>query len=356
MELIPNLPDEIAADCLVRVPYISHCKLKSVSRSWRCLVNNPWFYQQRKATRTSEECIFMLQALPHQEGEPCANKAKPHKGALDYGITAYDPIRGACATLPPIPQFPTSIPLFSQCVSVREKLIVIGGWHPSTMRAVTCVFCYDVLTGRWARGADMPTRRSFFACCVSDQGIVYIAGGHDEEKNAVNTVEAYDLEKDAWESVPPMSKARDECGGFCMDGKLVVISGYETQSQGRFLSSGEVFNPRTRSWSWVENIWKIGRCPRSCVHSVGGLYSFCNQRVMRFNEKENVWVEEGSMPQGITVTCCATMGGGKIFVSGCDSNKVMCCYMYDTENGKWVEMERPKEFGGLVHCTSILEL
>ncbi|GLJ04656.1 hypothetical protein SUGI_0000750 [Cryptomeria japonica] len=356
MELIPDLPDEIAADCLVRVPYISHCKLKSVCRRWRCLVNNPWFYQQRKATRTSEECIFMLQALPHQEGEPCANKAKPYKGAPDYGITAYNPVGGACHTLPPIPQFPTSIPLFSRCVSVRGKLIVIGGWHPSTMRAVNCLFCYDVLNGRWVRGADMPTLRSFFACCVSDQGVVYIAGGHDEEKNAVNMVEAYDVEKDAWEIVPPMSKARDECGAFFMDGKLVVISGYETQAQGRFLSSGEVFNLQTRSWSWVENMWKIGRCPRSCVAFGCRLYSFCNGGVVRYNEKENVWIEEGSMPQGITVTACATMAEGKIFVSACDSSKVMCCYIFETENGKWVEMERAEGFGGLVQCATTLEL
>lgn len=105
----------------------------------------------------------------------------------------------------------------------------------------------------------MPTTRTFFACAVSpSDGRIYVAGGHDDNKNALKTAEVYDVEKNSWEILPPMSQDRDECHGVFLDGKFYVISGYSTESQGRFERSAEVFDPNTGLWNRVENMWSNG--------------------------------------------------------------------------------------------------
>jgi N-acetylneuraminic acid mutarotase len=154
---------------------------------------------------------------------------------------------------------------------------MIGGWHPSHWKAMNSVFIYDLSSCTWRRGADMPRVRSFFAYSVSPDGLIYVAGGHDDDKNALRAAEAYDVEEDRWEILPPMSQERDECQGVFIDGKFTVISGYATESQGRFEKSAEVYDPSTGFWSKLANMWSTGGCPRSCVAAFGHLYFFHKQ-------------------------------------------------------------------------------
>lgn len=200
----------------------------------------------------------------------------------------------------------------------------------------------------------MPTLRSFFGCCVSPQGTVYVVGGNDEAKIALPTAEAYDVENDRWDILPAMGRARDQCQAVFMDAKLLVISGYGTESPGKFEKSAEVFDPCTRTWKVVENMWRSGESPRSCVAAVGGLYCLRKEGVMEYKAEENVWVDLASMPaSGSRVYSCAAWGD-KIFVS-CGGDE-MECYMFEPGNGKWVVVERPQEFLAFVQCVTSLEL
>ncbi|GLJ04652.1 hypothetical protein SUGI_0000670 [Cryptomeria japonica] len=348
MVLFPNLPDEIAEDCLARVTYKSHHNLKSVSRAWRSLLKSPHFYDQRKAAGAAEQRIFMLQSFPLQHQK----SSNQQKTSPVYGIAVYDPVQGEWQRVPSIPELGDSVPLFSRCVSVKGKFILIGGWHPSNWQPINSVFIYDVLSGGWTRGADIPTLRCFFGCCVSPDGIIYVAGGHDQDKNALRSVEAYNVEKDEWESLPTMSKGRDECEAVFTDGQMVVVSGFETESQWRFERSAEIFNPQTRAWKVVENMWRRDECPRSSVVAARGqLYFFSLRGVIRYNATENSWAQVVNMPEDVSVSPCATAACDKIFVSGGDTG----CYMFEPQHGKWAAIQRPQGFRGFVQCAAILE-
>ncbi|GLT68107.1 hypothetical protein SLA2020_403660 [Shorea laevis] len=63
-QLIPGLPDEIAMDCLVRVPYKFHSNMKLVCQSWRSLVMHASFYQERRRSGTAEHLVCLIQPLP----------------------------------------------------------------------------------------------------------------------------------------------------------------------------------------------------------------------------------------------------------------------------------------------------
>jgi len=351
MEIIPNLPDEIGRECLLRVCYKSHEKLKAVCRNWEVTVNSHRFYADRKITGTSEQLICLVQAIPQVK-----SAEDKRQGAPVYGITLYDPLQGSWDRLPKIPQFSDGIPLFCHCVWVHQKLVVIGGWHPCNWEAMNSVFIYDFKSGTWHRGADMPRVRSFFACSVSPDGLIYVAGGHDENKNALRAAEVYDVEEDKWEILPQMSQERDECQGMFMDGKFTVISGYRTESQGRFDRSAEVFDPSTALWSRVENMWSIDGCPRSCVAAFGNLYFFRKQQAMSYNRKENIWELVASLPGDMNIVTCATVWRDKIFVSGSAcSGGDQVVYLLDN-SWKWTPIERPHEFEGFAQSAVTVEM
>jgi hypothetical protein len=351
MEIIPNVPDEIGQQCLLRVSYKSHDKLKAVCRNWEALLSSPQFYEDRKISGTSEQLICLIQAIP-----PGNSTEDKWQGALAYGLTLYDPLLGTWDRLPSIPQFADRIPLFCQCVWVEQKLVMIGGWHPSRWEAMSSVFIYDFTSCTWRQGADMPTVRSFFACSVSPDGLIYVAGGHDNNKNALRAAEAYDVKHNKWEILPPMSQERDLCHGICLNGKFTVISGYSTELQGRFEKSAEVFDPSAGVWSRLENMWSFGGCPRSCIANLGHLYFFDNQQVMRYNSKENVWELVASLPECMDVTTCATLWRDKIFVSGSTNSwGEQVCYMFDN-SGKWVPIDRPHDFVGFVRSAITVEM
>ncbi|MTV29039.1 hypothetical protein FTX61_27265, partial [Nitriliruptoraceae bacterium ZYF776] len=123
---------------------------------------------------------------------------------------------------------------------------------------------YEFPTQRWTKRVDMPSTRSFFAVGACN-GKVYVAGGHDENKNALRSAWVYDVVSDKWTELAQMSEERDECEGVIVGSEFWVVSGYDTDSQGRFKDSADVYDFVTCEWRRVDEVWGVSRCPRSCV-------------------------------------------------------------------------------------------
>lgn len=72
MEIIPNIPNEIGGECLLRVTYKSHDNLKTMCRNWEAMLSSPWFYEHRKIDEISEQFISLIQSIP--KGASADNK------------------------------------------------------------------------------------------------------------------------------------------------------------------------------------------------------------------------------------------------------------------------------------------
>ncbi|KAH9327773.1 hypothetical protein KI387_007951 [Taxus chinensis] len=358
MEIFASLPEEVGRECLLRVSCQFHSTLRGVCKSWESVVDSPQFYDDRQKIGSSEQCICLIQALP------CVDKKSQHRMPI-YALTLYDPLHGLWQRkLPPFPELAHGIPLFSECVTVKNKLILIGGWHPSRWEAMKTVFVYDFSSDRWRKGADMPTVRSFFACSASSsEGLVYIAGGHDDSKNALRAAAVYDVEQDKWQGLPEMREERDECRGALVEGKFYVISGYDTQSQGRFKQSAEVFDPNSAAWISLESMWSVGGCPGSCVVFFEYLYAFHKCGVIfRYDSRGNVWKEVATLPEELDSVRGATVWRDTIFVSGTAG----VCYMFHPPplsqkhvNGSrqnWVAVDNTQNFAGIVQSAATLQI
>jgi hypothetical protein len=370
--LIPGLPEDIARECLLKVSYKSHPCLRKVCRRWEKEVTDPVFFLERRKAGTTRHCVCMVQALPvgPRGGNNSSSSNKEKDATVVYGISMYDLEQRTWEWLPNIPEFPQGLPLFCRIMSFNGKLLVLGGWHPSTWEALRCTFVFNFSSHSWSRGADMPRVRSFFACGVID-GSVFVAGGHDDNKTALATADVYNLDADRWERLPDMSEERDEGAGVVLDGKFFVISGYGTNSQGQFGSSADVFDPSSGSWSRVNQMWTMsgGSSPPPNGYVVvarGELYSFHRQSLVRYCPLKNVWnsVDVVVPPEATRINPpCATSVNDIIFAMGSVlSSKAAECQgliyrlQENSDTGVWQAIEFSEDFSGLAQTSCTVEI
>ncbi|KAG5242229.1 F-box/kelch-repeat protein [Salix suchowensis] len=303
-QLIPGLPDEIAMECLVKVPYQFHSNMKSVCHTWQHLISHPSFYQQRLKSGTSDHLVCLVQPLPpirdtttttttttEDDDNPLdSSSSYNNKTTKDedkqeqqrihsppqYALSIYNTTHNTWQRTRPTEG--SGIPMFCQCLALPSsgKLLLLGGWDPTTLEPVPHVFILDFIgtTGaacNWRRGASMSVPRSFFACAVIGSSTVCVAGGHDSQKNALRSAEVYDVETDQWKMLPDMIEERDECQGLTWEGdsKFWVVSGYGTESQGQFRSDAEFYDLYAGCWSKVDGVWPFSSAsPRGATTAV----------------------------------------------------------------------------------------
>jgi len=319
-QLIPGLPDEISMECLVRVPYQFHSNMKSVCHTWQHLISHPSFYQQRLKFGTSEHLVCLVQPLPPINDSTTTTTTEYDDNPLDsnnnkttknedkqeqqqqpihsppqYALSIYNTTHNIWQRTSPTEG--SGIPMFCQCLALPSsgKLLLLGGWDPTTLEPVPHVFILDFFgtsgaTCNWRRGASMSVPRSFFACAVIGSSKVCVAGGHDSQKNALRSAEIYDVETDQWKMLPDMIEERDECQGLTWEGdsKFWVVSGYGTESQGQFRSDAEFYDLYTGCWSKVHGVW-----PFSSASPRGTTTAVCVNR----DKHQRLWFLGGDQQQ-----------------------------------------------------------
>lgn len=378
-QLIPCIPDEIATECLVRIPHRFHSTLKLVSHGWRSLLSDSSFYSHRVKLGAADHLIFLVQPLPVTNsanstppppptGAEKAEQERRLKGPPAYALGVFNLTRGEWHRLEMSTASTDSgevrIPMFCQVVSIptEGKLLLLGGWDPDTLEPVTDVYVIDLVSGSWRRGAPMAAPRSFFAVAVA-AGRVYVAGGHDGQKNALRSAEVYDLAADGWAALPPMAEERDECLGMASGGGFMVVSGYATDNQGRFREDAEWFDPGAGRWSKIEGVWPFSTASPRATAAGGRRWWWLSEsgEVMEFDWEEMRWKagRKIRMPRGFggggggSSLCVVDVGGGAFFVMGSGgAGGGEGVFAVEAEGSVWKQVETPAAFLGLPFSSS----
>nr|GMD03784.1 F-box/kelch-repeat protein At1g15670-like [Ipomoea batatas] len=334
-ELIPGLPEELALECLTRLHYSAHSVSSHVCKRWRELLQSKDFYYHRRQTGLTHKAACLIQALL----VPADSKPV---GQPSYGISLFEPASGDWDRVAPISKYPNGLPLFCQIASTEGKLIVMGGWDPATWDPIRDVFMYEFTTREWTQCKDMPSRRSFFAMGAAG-GRVFVAGGHDENKNALRSAWAFDTRENQWTELGGMSEARDECEGIVVGPEFWVVSGYDTETQGRFKSSAEALQMETGEWRRVENAWACGssQSPRGCV----GVDKNGNLRS---------WTE--CDPAVRVGSCGIDLGECCILTGSAYQGGPHGFFFVQPQNLKLVKTDVPDEFAGIVQSGCCVEI
>lgn len=118
---------------------------------------------------------------------------------------------------------------------------------------------YDPSSDTWSLGAPMPEPRFGYAA-VALGGKLYVLGGafSTYSPEYTNSVLVYDPATNSWSSVAPMMEPRVLHHAGVIGGKIYVVGGLEEDVFGYFMlggagfmTSAEVYDPATNSWSAV---------------------------------------------------------------------------------------------------------
>ncbi|KAL6634574.1 hypothetical protein ACP70R_027245 [Stipagrostis hirtigluma subsp. patula] len=348
-ELIPGLPDDLAMECLARVPSRSHRRMRHVCRGWRGAVGSAEFRRRRRAAGAAEDVVFLVQVAPAgSDGKGSTPEFVLAAANLTTG--EWRRVEGAAAAWGPVP-------LFAQCAAAGDgrHVAVTGGWDPVTLRPTTDVRVLDVPAGAWRRGCPMPDSRSFFGCAGRD-GNVYVAGGHDESKNALRSALAYDVAADAWRALPDMSEERDEPQLVATPCGVLAASGYPTEAQGAFKKTAECY---VAGDAWASEGDMVPGTAGACLASVRGkVWAVAAGKggVREWDGAARAWRGVADGPPGMTA-CVEAVGVGDdgaafVFVFGRAEGGKYAAWVMDAGGAAWRQVPVPPEFGGFVYSVA----
>ncbi|XP_042404970.1 F-box/kelch-repeat protein At1g15670-like [Zingiber officinale] len=222
-ELIPGLPDCLALECLIRVPFHAILDARGVCKRWKHELDSPSFYRIRRAAGLAPRVVTLLfrGKLPHTVGK--------------FHLALYEPDTGVFT----MRQLASNRPNFKKGIRIHamvvgRELVVIGGWDVLENRSTAEVNIYDLLSGAWRPGAPNPAPGR--TCCVYGLkgGKVFVVGGRvkklvydvaddkwfDRDANGkkLRSALVYDVAADTWLEIPDLGQ--DKCQGTSINGSF----------------------------------------------------------------------------------------------------------------------------------------
>ena len=210
----------------------------------------------------------------------------------------------------------------------RKKFQVGPGWGYSS-KGLTTMEMYDPVADTWTPKADMPVPRSGGTCVVD--GKIYIIGGSaaNREEWRLDIVDVYDPATDTWAKAKSMNHARSGAAISVVGGKIYAMGGTGwpqiPNHPGPFLSSIEMFDPKTNRWTEKTEMPapKSGHTAsviNGKIYVIGGgfrgngLYMYLST-VEIYHPETDRWTQEPDMPIGKSGHAAEVINGN-IYIFG----------------------------------------
>ncbi|KAL5540931.1 hypothetical protein UlMin_044907 [Ulmus minor] len=233
--LIPGLPNDIALNCLARVPRCHHPVLSAVSKPIRSLLASPAFFNCRSLLKCSETLLYVL--LTRRRS--CEVKETYSLSTLFHKPNQNQEIE---KNLVLVPSPPTPVRLESfDCVALGPKIYVSGA-------NIAGFWVFDCRFHTWEIGPNMLTARTHGEMFVVEDKI-YVMGGNLPSVNPLG--EVFDPITGQWEIICGPEEMGYECC-VSVGSKIYVV--YE--------QGGLVFETKTKMWE------KMSRKMRKLVRSL----------------------------------------------------------------------------------------
>ncbi|XP_004297315.1 PREDICTED: F-box/kelch-repeat protein SKIP11-like [Fragaria vesca subsp. vesca] len=218
---------------------------------------------------------------------------------------AFDPNRGKWMHLPRMTSNDCFMCSDKESLAVGTELLVFG-------KEVTAhvIFRYSILTNSWSSGMRMNAPRCLFGS-ASLKEIAILAGGCDSQGKILSSAELYNSETQTWELLPDMNKPRKMCSGVFMDEKFYVIGGIGG-SDSKVLTCGEEYDLRTKKWTEIPNMspGRSGAASETEMPATAGapplvavvnndLYAadYADMEVRKYDKERRLWITVGRLPE-----------------------------------------------------------
>lgn len=125
-----------------------------------------------------------------------------------------------------------------QAVFLQGRIYVAGGRRSSG--ATKQVFnltvpeldIYDLASGEWSSGDDLPTPRAGAMATAVDDDVLILGGESMAQREGHNEVEAYNITTQRWRRLPPLAQGRHGGGLAQIGDSLFLVAGSITRGGG----------------------------------------------------------------------------------------------------------------------------
>ncbi len=134
------------------------------------------------------------------------------------------------------------------------NVLVTGGVRPGTLGVpayVSSAELYSPASGLWTATTRLITARHYHTATLLLNGKVLVTGGANANNNYLGTSELYDPSTGTWTATGSLVTPRElHTATLLPDGRVLVAGGNDdANGQGILLSSVEIYNPATGTWS-----------------------------------------------------------------------------------------------------------
>ncbi|XP_024389255.1 F-box/kelch-repeat protein SKIP4 [Physcomitrium patens] len=232
--LIPGLPNDLALQCLARVPRRHHLNLRCVCKEWRNMIASEYYYSLRKRLEVTEGWIYAF--------------SRDYFECLHWHVL--DPVTRLWKELPSMPV--DCLRRYGvTCSVVQRELYVMGGGGGGNFHVPTPeVYKFDPVKNEWTEAAAMETARCYIVSGALN-GRLYAVGGMGVTSSALRSWEVFNPQTNERLFREDPNVVPDLGESLVMDGKIYVR--HASARSGYMGSYAAVFDPVESSWAAVDN-------------------------------------------------------------------------------------------------------
>jgi N-acetylneuraminic acid mutarotase len=237
---------------------------------------------------------------------------------------------------------------------LQSGSVLVTGGHMGEWQTGSCEL-YDPEIGTWTWTESMDVFRSGHTATLLADGKVLVAGGFSGE-DYLDSCEIYDPATREWTATGSLNQARTSHeAALLSDGKVLVVGGsYEDDYEFYVLSSCELFDPGTGTWSFLES--ELNTCrsgpnlevlPDGRLLVLGGFVgsgtftSSCE--IYDPGDPEPEWEPVESMIVERNGGCSVVLASGLVMImgglwyDGFEYVPISGCELYDPDADSWIE-------------------
>ena len=322
-KLIPVLQDDVALNCLARVPWCHHPTLSLVSKPIRSLVSSPFFFNTRSILHATQPILYL-------------RLSRRFSDSHQWLALSLNPLPPSLPIRLPYPHRPFPSRTFYAAYAVLGSDFYVIGGRLDMVRSPQ-VWVYDCRLNCWQEGPAMRVPRHSATAAVLD-GKIYVMGG--QESGSSIWVEVLDPVVGSWEEVVSPFDGRTTRPPTCvaMGGKIYAMDNV----------GGFAYDPRSGVWEKLERELLSALTSKTCLVDE---VLYCCDNNNRINGLEVREVRKGAgiwkwkevkgldrvLPMlGTTATLAGA--GGKLFVvsygDGLQKSEVWCSQVEVHKNNK----------------------